>query len=930
MSLSQQVLVNFEYRYKTRDGSTVSIKPNEYYDLVAKTNENWWHVRRDETAKPFFIPAMYVTELPSKNSPTQLDPPEEFSGCDSPDGSAQVTLRDTISIKRDTEKDGHRISTYIIPNDFFQPKVSEQISGSLETEDLQPELHIYDTVEGVAHENNHSPPVNGETSENIFLAPVDTVTDPQRLTGKDSSVYDNKVTMTKPESAHAENNPEIGNLSRTATVQTSNPPDQSTVEDDNALTAVYVNLPRLRRSSINTSVPPASPLQDFPDPPDTLLPDSLGWEVHTDDQSGQEYYYQPSTGQTTWEYPQSLSMESSVRAERTPSPHSFPQSPGCSPMGSSPRRWSSDWEKVLDENTGKHYFYNPVSGQSSWDPPEHFGSSGDMSFLKDCPPPLPEEDYPASPEPEERTRPLTEEYSLINVRKVSIPRVNLDRSSPPGWTLNIDPDGVWLFTSDYTQEQWIKSIDDVGRTYYYQRDGTNSQWNLPEQAVSPGPYAIGNGASSDLEGTGVMQNWRHSLGYQEERHYSSCGQNVSDNESSGSPEMSQNVSNLEKAGILNKTKVSENGKKVRKNWAHSWTVLHGGVLTFHKDPKSTPAGGTSKTNHIVPESKVDLKGATILRATKEKSSKKNVLELKSRSGAEFLIQYDTESIINDWHKVIVDAIHQLESDQQHSEDEEEIGEKSSSLDRDERFSERRAPGNANRQSLSSSTSESDQKNVRTKLKKFLLKRPTLQSVKDRGYIRENVFGCHLHSLCQQEKSTVPSFVEKCIRLVEKRGLGIDGLYRVSGNLAVIQKLRFKADHEDLDLEESNWDTHVITGALKLFFRELQEPLFPYNLFNEFISGIKIHDYYNKLSHMKNLVMRLPQANHDTMEVLFRHLRKVIQHGDENRMTVQNVAIVFGPTLLKPEVETANITMYMVFQNQIVEFLLNEFEALFHM
>lgn len=58
--------------------------------------------------------------------------------------------------------------------------------------------------------------------------------------------------------------------------------------------------------------------------------------------------------------------------------------------------------------------------------------------------------------------------------------------------------------------------------------------------------------------------------------------------------------------------------------------------------------------------------------------------------------------------------------------------------------------------------------------------------------------------------------------------------------------------------------------------------------------------------------------------------RVIQHGDENRMTVQNVAIVFGPTLLKPEVETANITMYMVFQNQIVEFLLNEFEALFHM
>uniref|UniRef100_A0A673MW44 Rho-GAP domain-containing protein n=1 Tax=Sinocyclocheilus rhinocerous TaxID=307959 RepID=A0A673MW44_9TELE len=233
-------------------------------------------------------------------------------------------------------------------------------------------------------------------------------------------------------------------------------------------------------------------------------------------------------------------------------------------------------------------------------------------------------------------------------------------------------------------------------------------------------------------------------------------------------------------------------------------------------------------------------------------------------------------------------------------------------------------------------SSSDQKKVRTKLKKFLLKRPTLQSVKDKGYIRgQNVFGCHLHNLCSQEKTRVPSFVEKCIRTVEKRGLGIDGLYRVSGNLSVIQKLRFKADHvslcvspEDLDLEEGNWDIHVITGALKLFFRELQEPLFPYNLFNDFIN--EIPDYYNKIAHMRNLVRSLLPPNRETMEALFSHLRKVIQHGDENRMTVQNVAIVFGPTLLKPEVETANIATYMVFQNQIVEFLLNEFQSIFHM
>lgn len=57
--------------------------------------------------------------------------------------------------------------------------------------------------------------------------------------------------------------------------------------------------------------------------------------------------------------------------------------------------------------------------------------------------------------------------------------------------------------------------------------------------------------------------------------------------------------------------------------------------------------------------------------------------------------------------------------------------------------------------------------------------------------------------------------------------------------------------------------------------------------------------------------------------------RVIHYGDNNRMTVQNVAIVFGPTLLRPETESANITMFMVFQNQIVEFILNEYERIFH-
>lgn len=56
--------------------------------------------------------------------------------------------------------------------------------------------------------------------------------------------------------------------------------------------------------------------------------------------------------------------------------------------------------------------------------------------------------------------------------------------------------------------------------------------------------------------------------------------------------------------------------------------------------------------------------------------------------------------------------------------------------------------------------------------------------------------------------------------------------------------------------------------------------------------------------------------------------RVIQYGEVNRMSVQNVAIVFGPTLLRPETES-NIAMNMVYQNQIVEFILNKYEGIFH-
>ncbi|XP_073901991.1 rho GTPase-activating protein 27-like [Castor canadensis] len=304
-----------------------------------------------------------------------------------------------------------------------------------------------------------------------------------------------------------------------------------------------------------------------------------------------------------------------------------------------------------------------------------------------------------------------------------------------------------------------------------------------------------------------------------------------------------------------------------------------------------------------PEYTVELKGASLSWAPKEKSSKKNVLE-----SADLPLGEESEISSADF----------------------------GSSERLGNWQEDDACQSAASLALSTASVESDLSRVRHKLRKFLQRRPTMQSLREKGYIKDQVFGCALAALCERERSPVPSFVQQCIRTVEARGmhhgwtLDIDGLYRISGHLATIQKLRYKVDHDErLDLDDGLWeDVHVITDALKLFFPELPEPLFPFSHFSQFIAAIKLQDHAQRSRCVRDLVRTLPAPNLDTLRVLFQHLCRVIEHGEQNRMSVQSVAIVFGPTLLRPETEETTVPVTMVFQNQVVELILQQCSEIF--
>uniref|UniRef100_A0A673YJP0 Rho GTPase activating protein 12 n=1 Tax=Salmo trutta TaxID=8032 RepID=A0A673YJP0_SALTR len=623
----------------------------------------------------------------------------------------------------------------------------------------------------------------------------------------------------------------------------------------NTLPRADATFPELRRVPLNVEMPPGHC-------------DSEGSERRNDSESGDEL------SSSSTEHLQTVSP--SVQGGRPESPvysnlqelkisrSSLPPNPSSSPL-----HVLGDWETHKDQN-GRHYYFNRATQERTWKPPRAKDASSGSSS---------------------RGETHSKSTGEDNCHSTYSSQSDSQYGSPPrGWSEELDEHGHTLYVSDYTNEKFFSILHldrTTGRPYYYSADGSRSEWKLPK--VWPSPRDTPKSRSLDRKNVEpiVLTKWRHSTYV-----------------------LDTNDKPSEKCGVLNVTKITEHGKKVRKNWTSSWTVLRGSSLLFTK----SQGGGTSWFGGIQskPEFTVDLRGGSIEWASKDKSSKKHVIELKTRQGTELLIQSENDSFINDWYRSLMDTIstHAWESDEAIEEDMPE------------------SPGC----SLSSSTSmdTSDDKKTRHKLMKFLTRRPTLQAVRDKGYIKDQVFGCSLSDLCQRENASVPSFVTMCIDHMENNALNVDGLYRVSGNLAVIQKLRFAVNHDEkVDLEEGKWeDIHVTTGALKMFFRELPEPLFTYNLFHDFVNAIKIPDYMQRVQSIKELVKQLPKPNQDTMQALFKHLRKVIDHGEENRMTTQSVAIVFGPTLLRPETETWNMAVHMVYQNQIVELILLEYEGIF--
>ncbi|NWS18946.1 RHG29 protein, partial [Pachyramphus minor] len=221
--------------------------------------------------------------------------------------------------------------------------------------------------------------------------------------------------------------------------------------------------------------------------------------------------------------------------------------------------------------------------------------------------------------------------------------------------------------------------------------------------------------------------------------------------------------------------------------------------------------------------------------------------------------------------------------------------------------------------------------------------------------RLHLFGVEFAQAAKNVPDGVPFIIKKCTSEIESRALNVKGIYRVNGAKLRVEKL-CQAFENGKDLVElSELYAHDISNVLKLYLRQLPEPLILFRLYNEFIGLAKESQHVNEeldakaspkskkrqsicmelnriIIKIKDLLRQLPVPNYNTLQYLIGHLHRVTEQSDENKMSASNLGIIFGPTLIRPRQTDATVSLSSLedypYQARVVELLITYYEKIF--
>ncbi|KAI0690321.1 Rho GTPase activation protein [Cytidiella melzeri] len=198
------------------------------------------------------------------------------------------------------------------------------------------------------------------------------------------------------------------------------------------------------------------------------------------------------------------------------------------------------------------------------------------------------------------------------------------------------------------------------------------------------------------------------------------------------------------------------------------------------------------------------------------------------------------------------------------------------------------------------------------------------------------FGVDLAEQMIRDDADVPPIVVKCCEAIEKYGLKYQGVYRIGGTLVKVKELHEKLDRDldavNLDAEEWSSDISVVTSVLKQWLRELPNPLMTHELHEAFLDAARNDNERLRHIRLHERINELPDPNYATVKFLMGHLHTIAEHEADNAMSVQNLAIVFGPTLFKQAQAGPNGQINGMadapYQNKAVETILEHYRDIF--
>eukprot|EP00051_Salpingoeca_urceolata_P002860 m.53324 g.53324 ORF g.53324 m.53324 type:complete len:1345 (+) comp12373_c1_seq1:464-4498(+) len=378
-----------------------------------------------------------------------------------------------------------------------------------------------------------------------------------------------------------------------------------------------------------------------------------------------------------------------------------------------------------------------------------------------------------------------------------------------------------------------------------------------------------------------------------------------------------------KQGVLfRKVIMTARGKKSKKRhgqrqWKEYRCCLRGHMLDFF-DPEEDEHAGARPTAHPS-GGRVSVKHG-ICDIAYDYTKRKNVIRLVAFNGAEYLLQASDRASMLDWIQCI-----QANSNPDDSQDGnlDLIRRKASDAFLSHAMKTSSTPRTPHHSRISASSSTPR-----------LLSRLSGSGLLNFGRKRSsewhcpNLFELGLESMCQKFQTELPIVVTKCIEEVERRGLEAEGVYRLGGAASATKALReaFIRSAVNVDLSACD-DIHVVSGLLKTYVRDLNPPLLPTALYDQFIKVSRELTGAQRVDALKVLVHQLPDANLRTLTFLIGHLVRVA--AADNKMEGRNLAIVFGPTLVRPAADDiASMINDMSQQCSIVETMIAQYGPIF--